>query len=198
LAGELTDKVVEFEIYKHKSPDQLSRPLLEQLVGLNNRAAIEKLVLLDPAAIEALLSISSANLVALASQLAPADLNVVAHYLPLLNQEQKNAFVSRLLSTPSLVTQLQDKEVQKAIGSNQELDAALGFLATPRDALSILGDVVSLLSGKVALRLFLYKYGGGQSTVIGLVGLLLLLIVLRLIWALIAWLVRPVTVLLGR
>jgi hypothetical protein len=198
LAGDLTDKVVELEIYKHKAPDQLSRPLLEQLVALNNRSAIEKLVLLDPPAIEALLTVSSANLVALASQLAPADLNAVAHYLPLLDQEQKNAFVTRLLSTPSLVTQLQAKEVQKAIASNQDLDAALGFLAAPHDALGICGDVLALLGGKVALRLFLYKYGTGQSMVIGLVGLLLVLIVLRLIWALIAWLVRPVTVLLGR
>ncbi len=197
LAGNLTDKVVEFEIYKHKSPEQLSRPLLEQLIALNNRAAIEKLVLLDPAAIEALLSISSANLVALASQLAPTDLNVVAHYLPLLDQERKNVFVTRLLSNPSLVTQLQAKEVQKAIASNQDLDAALGFLATPRDALGIYGDVLTLLSGNVALRLFLYKYGTGQSVVFGLVGLLLVLIMLRLIWALVAWLVSPVTSLWG-
>lgn len=198
VAGDLTDQVVEYEIYKHKAADQLTRPLLEQLVALNDKPTIEKLILLDPTMIADLLTVSSNNLVGLGNRLSPTELNAVAHFLPLLNQEQKNEFVTRLLSTPALINQLQSQEVQKAVTSSGDLAATLDFLATPKDAVGVFNDGLALVGWQVNPRLFLYKYGMGQSAVIGVVGVLLGLILLRLIWAFIAWLISPVAGLFRR
>ena len=55
-----------------------------------------------------------------------------------------------------------------------------------------------LLTGKVNLALFVYKYGAGQSALMGITLLLILLIAIRIIYGLGAWLVSPVTGLFGR
>jgi hypothetical protein len=198
LAGGLLDQVVEYELYKHKTPDQLTRPLLEKLLALDSRATIEKLALMELADIEALLTISTNNLNTLAATLSSEDLKVVARYLPQMNQEQKNQLISRLANNPGLAGLLDSETVQRQLVASSNVETALAFLAAPRDLTALPGDVSALLSGQVGLGLFVYKYGTGQSALIGIGLVLLVLIVLRLIYGLVAWLVNPVTGLFRR
>jgi hypothetical protein len=198
LAGDLLDPVVEFELYKHLTPDQLSRPLLERLLALDNRAAMEKLALLEPGAIEALLTVSSNNLNTLAAELSAEELKVVAGYLPLLEQERRNDLISQVASNPRLVELLADAGIKQRVVESRNVDATLAFLATPRSLDSLAGDVMAVAQGRVGLGLFTYKYGAGQSTLIGVGGLLVLLLVLRLLYGFVLWLVNPVTGLFRR
>lgn len=198
LAGGLLDGVVEYELYKHKTPDQLTRPLLEKLLALDSRATIEKLALMELPEIENLLSISTSNLNALAAVLSSEDLKVVARSLPQLSQEQRNALISRLVSTPSLAGLLENEGVQRQLVASTNIDATLAFLAGPRDLTALWGDVSALLTGQVGMGLFVYKYGTGQSALIGVGLVLLVLILLRLLYGLVAWLVNPLTGLFRR
>jgi hypothetical protein len=198
LAGERLDEVVAFELYKHLTPERLTRSILDQLLALNNRAAIEKLALLEPGAIEALLTISTNNLNALAAQLSPQELAVVAGYLPLLTPEQKNQLIGQVVSNPQLAALLANDGVKQRIIASSNVDATLAFLSQPRSAESLYGDLTSVLGGQVGLGLFVYKYGAGQSALVGVSLLVLLLVLLRLLYGLFQWLVSPVSGLFRR
>jgi hypothetical protein len=193
LAGSMLDQVVEYELYKHKTPVELTRPLLEKLLALDNRATIEKLALMDLPDIESLLTVSTSNLNALAAALSAEDLKVVARFLPHLNQEQRNELISRLISSPSLAGLLESTAVQQQLVASSNIQASLAFLAGPRDLTALSGDVSALLTGQVGWGLFVYKYGTGQSALIGVGLVLLVLILLRLLYGLVAWLINPVT-----
>ena len=198
VAGTAIDQVVEFEIYKHKSPDAISRSLLDQLVAVDNRAAIEKLVLLDSAAIEALLTVSSSNLATLATRLSADELLVLAGYLPRLGQDQKNQLVTRVMAEPALLQRLADPAVQERIVASADIDATLAFLASPQSLAGLYADLTEVFFGRVSIPLVAYKYGLWPTIGIGAGLLLLLLIVLRLIYAFFVWLISPVTRLVKR
>jgi len=193
MAGSLIEAVVEYEIYKHKAPEELGKPLLEKLVAVDDGAAIAKLVLLDSPALEALLTLSSSNVNTLADQLSAQELAVVATYLPQLDQAQQNQLVTRLIDQPALIQQLQNPAVQKQIVAGADIGATLAFLVAPKSLLGLSTDVTALFLGNAPWSLFTYKYGTGQAVLIGVGLLLALLIVLRLIYGLLAWLASPLT-----
>jgi hypothetical protein len=195
---DVLDAVVALELYKHLTPDQLSRPLLERLLALEDQVAIEKLALLDVADVEMLLTVSTNHLKALAGYLSPEEWQVVAEYLRQMNQEQKNQLISRLVSNPALIRTLNNETVQRQLVGSDNLDGALDFLRTSPGLDTLTGDVSALFAGQVGLRLFLYKYGAGQSVLIGIGGVILLLILLRLLYGFVLWLVNPVTGLFRR
>ena len=197
-AGTLLDKVVEFEIYKHKAPTDLTKAVLQQLLVLDNRAALDKLTLLEPGAIETLLTISTSNLKTLTARLSTEDLRTVAALLPLLSAEQRNQLVARVMNDPEIVAHLSSPAAQKQLAASKDIDAALGFLATPKDIASIFNDVSNVLFNGISWRLFAYKYGSGQTTITGVVLLIIVLVLLRLVYALLAWFVSPLTSLFKR
>ena len=197
-AGTMLAKVVEFEIYKHKAPTDLDKSVLQQLLVLDNRAAIDKLTLLEPKAIEALLTVSTSNLNTLTNRLSTEELQTVAAILPLLSAEQRNQFVAHVINDPEIVTHLSSTAAQKQLAASTDIDATLSFLATPRDIGSIFNDVNNVLFSGVSWRLFAYKYGSGQTTITGVVLLVIALVLLRLIYALLAWFVSPLTGLFKR
>lgn len=193
LAGEQLDAVVQSELYKHVAPEALSRTLLNELLAVGNPAVIQKLALLDPATIERLLTISTSNLNTLAGQLSAEQLQVVATYLPALTQDQRNQLISRVASNPELITLLDNDSVQRRIVDSADVDATLSFLASPRSLDRLWSDVPAVLSGQVSIGLFVDKYGAGQSTLITIGLVLLLLIVLRVLYAFVLWLINPLT-----
>ncbi|RIK44353.1 MAG: hypothetical protein DCC55_02615 [Chloroflexi bacterium] len=198
LAGSLLDSVVEVELYKHISPEQLSRPTLERLLALGNQAAIQKLALLNLNEIDTLLAVSTSNLNTLATRLTPEELRVVAGYLPLLEQEQRNQFISRVASDPAILPLLGSEAIKQRIIVSNDVDATLAFLASPRSLDSLVADLSAVVRGQVGMGLFTYKYGAGQSALIGIGLIFLAAIVLRLVYTFVLWLVRPVSPLFRR
>ena len=198
-AGNLLDVVVTSEIYKHQPASALDKALLEKLIAVDDKAAIQKLALLNPDALRVLLSVSTSNLATLATQVEVADLEAVAGYLPTLNQNQVNQLVARIISEPTTVTHLQDPALREYLANNGDnLDQALPFLLSPKAGTAPLTDAGQVLLGQVSWRLFLFKYGVGQSLLVTGGAVVLGLIALRLLLGLIGWLFSPVTRLLGR
>jgi len=98
LAGKQLDKVVKFEIYKHIPPDKLSRQILDNILSINDSLTIAKLALLNVTSIQALLNISTDNLIQISARLTPDNLNELAHSLANLKQDNINGIISLLLS----------------------------------------------------------------------------------------------------
>jgi hypothetical protein len=198
-AGNLLDQVVATEVYKHQPAGALDKTLLEKLLAVNDKAAIQKLALLKPEALQALLTVSTSNLATLATQVEAADLEALASFLPTLNQAQVNQLVARVISEPATVSHLQDPALRDYLTSNSSnLDAALPFLLSPKEGAAPLFDAGQVLLGQVSWRLFLFKYGVGQSALVTVGAVVLALIALRLVLGLIGWLFSPITRLFGR
>lgn len=198
-AGNLLDQVVATEVYKHQPAGALDKALLEKLLAVNDKGAIQKLALLKPEALQALLTVSTSNLATLAAQVEAADLEALAAFLPTLNQTQVNQLVARVISEPSTISHLQDPALRDYLVNNDaNLDTALPFLLSPKEGMAPLLDAGQVLLGQASWRLFLFKYGVGQSALVTAGAILLALIALRLVLGLIGWLFSPITRLFGR
>jgi hypothetical protein len=123
----------------------------------------------------------------------------VAGFLPTLNQTQVNQLVARVISEPATVSHLQDPALRDYLTSNNsDLDAALPFLLSPKEGTAPLLDAGQVLLGQASWRLFLFKYGLGQSMLVTVGAIILGLIALRLVFGLIGWIFSPITRLFGR
>jgi len=198
-AGPLLDQVVAYEIYKHQPAGALDKPLLEKLIAVDDKAAIQKLSLINPEALQALLTVSTSNLATLAIQLEAADLELLASYLPTLNQNQVNQLVVRIISEPSTINHLQDQALRDYLAANGDnIEQALPFLLSSKGGTAAFTDASQVLLGQVPWRLFLFKYGAGQSVLVTIAAIVLGLIVLRLLFSMAAWLFSPITRVFGR
>lgn len=192
-AGTLLNRVVSSELYKHQPPTGLDQALLEKLLAINNDATIQKLALLTPEALQALLVLSTENLITLADQLDATELALLADYVQLLDQAQVNQLVAHITSNPETVAQLSNATLRDYLTSSNDVEDALGFLLTPTEGLAAFTDMTKVLTGVAPWQLFLYKYGMGQSALVSVVAVVALLIALRLLFGLIGWLFRPIT-----
>lgn len=196
-AGDLLDDVVALEIYKIKQPNELTRAELQRLIALDNPTIIAKVGLLPVDQLRALLGLSTATLKQLGESMLSENLAWVAQAIQGRSQEDVNALVSLLASDPQLVNTIQEKSLLEALPPTANIPSAVGFVAGPTDPMAIINDTVEVVAGEPTWSLFRLKYGWGVTLLTIVVLILLALIVLRLIWALGAWLLRPITVITG-
>lgn len=192
-AGTLLNRVVSSELYKHQPPAGLDQGLLEKLLAINSDATIQKLALLTPAALQALLVLSTENLITLADQLDATELALLADYVKMLDQAQTNQLVAHITSNPETVAQLSNATLRDYLANSDDVEDALGFLLTSAEGLAAFTDITKVLTGGASWQLFIYKYGMGQSALVTVVAVVALLIALRLLFGLIGWLFRPIT-----
>ena len=176
LAGSQIDGVVEYELYKHLSPQDLNRGILSDLLSLNDSATIAKLMLLDMTSVRELLGISQENLVALGAKLSAEDLEKLAGYLKGLQQYKVNQLVKFILNGNYLA--IQDSTVMVSLIQSNNLNAAIKFWEAKRSLNSFISGTFQTLVGEISWRLVIHKYGIIRS------GLLLLGIPLLLIFIL--------------
>jgi hypothetical protein len=188
LAGVRLDQVVAAELYKHKAPADLDRRQLDALLAVDDPQAVANLMLLDRAALDRLLALSTASLAQLARQLSPGQLTWLSSYVARMSQEQVNQLVTRVLDRPELMARLADDGVQSFVVQSGDVDRTLAFLDAPTDAATLADHLLKLAAGAVPLRLFAFRYGWPLTA--GAVGLPLLL-ALALIYALAAAVLRP-------
>jgi hypothetical protein len=195
VAGDLLDEVLAVELFKHLAPADVDKMFLQNFVALEDPAAISRLALLPADQLSTLFTVSAPNLATLAVTLTPEQLGWLGDTLANMDQEQRNLLVARLVSEPALIALLQQQDVLAAIGPAGDLDAAIAFLSAPSDLPGMATDALRVLGGGAPLRLFTVKYGWLTTLMIGLAFLLLGLVTLRLIYALFAWLVAPLSAL---
>jgi len=194
--GSRLNDVVAFEIYKHRTPETVDLAQLDALLALGDKTAVARVALLAPEQAGELLKLSTENLVALANQLAPDELGWLAGVLPGVTQERRNALVARILSQPATVASLRrlgDGDIQQVINSGN-LDAAVTFVAGPKDLGAFWQDVTTVLTGGVSPTLFSAKHGIWPSVGAVAALLLLLLVAFRLVVGMGAWLVEPLSI----
>ena len=176
LAGNQIKDVVELEIYKNLSPQDLDCQLVIEIISLQDSMTIAKISLLDIGSIRNLLSISKHNLLSLADKLTANDLQNLAGYLGELKQPQINQLVKFLLnSNPSIVN---NSDVMTDIINSSDMNAAIKFWETPKNRTSIFNAMLKVFVGTISWELFTNKYGTPVALLIILISLLAVLAIL--------------------
>ena len=177
LAGSKIKDVVDLEIYKQLSPQDLDRQLLLEILSLQNSTAVAKILLLDIGSIHKLLSISKHNLMSLTSKLTANDLQYLADYLEELNQPQINQLVKFLLNNPSII---QNSDVMAHMIHSRNMNIAIKFWETPLNLISTFNGILNIFRGAISLPLFIDKYG--IAIALSFIIVPLLLIAILSIW----------------
>jgi hypothetical protein len=200
LAGSDLDEVVRLELYKFGSPDALDRTTLQQLVALDDPAAIARIATLPPEQMRTLLSLSSLTLDQLTETFTTEQLGSLAITLAAMTPSDRSVFVGRLVTDPGLLDQVEQSGLLESgtLPAGASLDEALTFLSSPSDAFGIFNDTVAVVTDDATWGMFRMKYGWGVTILSLAVVILLLLLLLRLLWAGVEWLIRPLRGARGR
>jgi hypothetical protein len=194
VAGPRFEKVVEYEIYRHKAPTDFSRRSLARLVDTDDIHTISALSLLNRDEMNALLGLSSSTLNALSEQLRMQDFSTVAWYAAALEPEARDAFIVRLLEEPARLERFVPQNVRDAVVNSREPLQAVVFVGNePTDGFfgldSVLGfahDLSVVAAGTVSARLLSAKYPTGTLSLFGIIFVALSIAVIALLITL-AW-----------
>ena len=196
--GGLLDEVVEYEVYKQRSPDTVNLAELTQVLALADRGAVARLLALPPDALGPLLGLPAPQLVPLANTLSAADLAWLAAALPALGPGERTQLVGRILSQPAILPALEQLGDLGQLARSGNLDAAVTFVAGPRDPLAAGADAWSVATGVVGPQLFWAKHGLGTTLAVLALLLLASLLLLRLAFGFGRWLLDPLRALWRR
>jgi hypothetical protein len=191
-AGEMTPDVVRLGIYTQKSPADLDRDTLRRLIALDDVQAVADLTLLPNEQLATLLALSSESLRALTEELTPEQLGWLAETFGTISQSDRNSLIARLVSDPAQIDSLQQADLPASLPQGVTLDQALSFIGGRADALGMVNDALSVVGGDVTVGMYQGKYGTNQSLLAALIGLLIMLVALRLLWAAGAWVLAPI------
>jgi hypothetical protein len=193
LAGGRLDDVARLELYKHKSPGSISRNQLASLLALDDPVATAKLALLEAETLAPLLTISTAHLRQLANLLAPSDLAWLGFQRQQLGIEATNQLITYLLENPALVSHLKAEAVRSRLATPEQAAQTVALLVRPATPLGLLSDWLLLITGRVEVGLYAYKYGVLLTALVTAVPILL---VLALLYSLFLWLFAPIAALM--
>ena len=168
LAGDAIDQVVEMELYRVASPsDFRDRADLERILALEDAAAIQKLMLLNPTERNVLLGLAAEK----GRSLLLADLTaeqlswLTGKYLAEMPPQERNLLADYILRQPVLMSELENELVRQTLLESQNIQAALDYLTQGTKETHGVGQVVQMLaaigpvlSGDAPWALFWHKY----------------------------------------
>lgn len=194
VAGDRLEHVVDYEVYRHKAPTDFSQRSLTRLLDTDDFHTISSLSLLNREEMDALLTLSSPTLNALAAQLRIQDFSTVAWYANELEPEARNAFIVRLLERPSRLEKFASPAVRNAVAVSREPLSAVAMLGSEPnfgllgvDLLQDFGtDLTAVIAGTVNARLLLVKYNLGMLLLLGVFAVTFVIVLI----ALLLWLPR--------
>ncbi len=188
LAGRQIDKVVEFEIYKQKTPADFDKRLLERLIDVNDKAAISKLTLLENTLMEAMLSVHTVNLKSICAKYGLDDMKCISWYLSQGDVNSKTVIIHHLVGSPSVINikRLCDDSLKNQIMTFADKSEVFDFLFSPNTFLALLfNDGIKVITGRIPLNIFFYKYNVLKviilATILIIVSFLVALFVLKFI-----------------
>lgn len=192
LTGADLEKLIELEVYKLATPESFSdRADLERVLALDDREAVNEILLLSQVERDVLLTLPRRSLVQLSAVFDPEDLRWLASYIAQMEPRESNLMVERLLRDPSLMDKLQHEPVRQAVVESGDVEETLAFLSTDAVAVQqspveqmgrIVSDTERLLNGEVTWLLFWRKYGTLRNLLILLGAVVVLFIAVRLLW----------------
>ena len=181
LAGNQIEDVVNLELYKHLSPEQLSRQMLKDILSLEDSITISKLSLLEIDAINSLFKISTPNLIKLANLLSAKEVQQLSAYLPKLKQHQINQFIKFLLDdNPKIIA---NSNVMHYLVESKDVDAAIELWQGSDNLFSwsLVKNISRLLRRSVSWGLFAEKYGFNYLIILSIIAIALPIILLSLL-----------------
>ena len=185
LAGDKLDQVMEYELYRHAAPQDLSRATFERLLALDDRTAIARLAAAPKQARDALFGLDAADLKALAKSLSETELATLASYLDGLQPGPREQVLRAVAANPAKMQVLASTRVRDAIVASADQQAAVNMMLKPAAAFApreFANDAGLAWQGRINPWLLLDKHPAG----VGLSGFLMLLV---LVW--LRRLVRP-------
>jgi len=194
VAGDRLEQVVDYEIYRHKAPTDFSQRSLTRLLDTDDFHTISSLSLLNRDEMDALLTLSSPTLNALAAQLRIQDFSTVAWYADALEPDARDALIVRLLERPSRLEKFAPEAVRNAVASSREPLQAVAFVGNePKAGLfgfdllqGFTNDLASVAAGTVDARLLSAKYPIGTLSLLSVL-LVMLAVVLVIVLVMLFW-----------
>jgi hypothetical protein len=181
LARSSLNDVVELEIYRHKQPEDFTADTLQRLLRTNDATTISKLILLDRADMENVLSISVANINALAQRLSAEDFNYLSWFMARLDQNATNFLISSWLEKPEAISRFKSETVQNGIVESRSRVQAIRFVAAESSLWTLYQDLPRVISRNIASKLFFAKYGIDQIVFFVIVSLFVVVVVALLV-----------------
>ena len=180
LAGDQLVQVVDLDIYRHTTPDKLTKSSLQRILALNDRLAITRLVGIDRDARNTLFELPPAELTSLARSLTEDELATLARYLTGLRKEPRERVLRTVAADPTKMQSLSSERVRIAVVASADQTAAVSMMLRQDATLNpkaIVEDVGLVTRGRVSPILLWEKHP--VVIVAGLVVVLILLLMLR-------------------
>lgn len=177
LAGAHLEDVIKKEFHKYKSPENLDRQLLLDLLSFEDPAIISKLLLLNSNLIRGLLKISRNDLIKLCYIVSVNNLENLARTLSPLDPYNTNKVVKYLVSHPS---DAQKPYIIKHIIESKNIAAAIRFLESDISLLNLFSVFFSfsdILTGKIHWKLLIDKYSLLSISIFSILSLFLFILI---------------------
>jgi nitrogen regulatory protein PII-like uncharacterized protein len=184
VAGDNLPKVIEYEIHRRTTPDNVTKSGLQRLLALNDRLAITRLAALQPAARDALFELEPAATVKLARSLDEAQLDSLSRYLSALDKASAQRILSVIANAPERMVALADPRVRDGIIASRDQAAALAMMLQAESWTNpgaLTSHVRLVMDGRVS-PILLWEKHAALLVAAGVLALIVLLLLKRLLF----------------
>ncbi len=182
LAGINLDKVIRYEIYKHKNPYEISDEVLTVLLEAKDKSEASKLLLLTNKELRRLYGISGENRRQLVAKLNTAELRTAIRFLQHSRNGNQNELLELFISSPKdkLTILFGNPKLQAFLASQGASPALFQFFLSPPS----LNDIEK--ASHIPFKAFLVKYGQTAFYV----AVILLIFLVPMLLTFFIWLIR--------
>jgi hypothetical protein len=176
--------VIEYEIHRRTTPDNVTKSGLQRLLALNDRLAITRLAALQPAARDALFELEPAATVKLARSLDEAQLDSLSRYLSALDKASAQRILSVIANAPERMVALADPRVRDGIIASRDQAAALAMMLQAESWTNpgaLTSHVRLVMDGRVS-PILLWEKHAALLVAAGVLALIVLLLLKRLLF----------------
>jgi len=183
IAGDHSDAVVEFELYRRAKPEDFTSASLARLLSVGDRLAITRLARVSRPARDTLFDLQAEDLKTLARSLSEQELETLAGYLEKLEKGPRERVLRAVANNPSAMQLMAPENVRNAVIASRDQSAAVEMMLRPQgvlDPVAAYTDMVAAWEGRVSPVLIWYKHPAAVAA-LGVLLLLLLLLLRRLL-----------------
>jgi hypothetical protein len=184
LAGDRLPKVVELELHKRGSPDDLTRTALGRLLALEDRLAIIRLASVERQARDILFDLADGDLKNLARGLSESELETLSRYMTGLERSASQRVLRVVAQTPARMQSLAPPSVRDAVLASQDHQAAVAMMLRSDFGLDprvTADDFQLMFDGRVSPVLLWHKHPLVLAT-LTVLALIVLLMLRRLLF----------------
>jgi hypothetical protein len=184
LAGARLPEVVEHDLHKRGSPDNLTRASLARLLALQDRLAIVRLAGVKRDVRDVLFQLDDADLKNLARGLTESQLETLSRYITGLENSASQRILRVLAQSPARIQLLTPPDVCDAILASHDQQAAVAMMLRSEFGLDprvIVDDFQLVFDGRVSPALLWHKHPVALVT-LALLAVIALLMLKRLLF----------------